>query len=237
MAQVRGVLAARHRPPPPPSGGGADADSRRRGRTGRGACCWSRTKSCCACRPTDMLEQLGCFVAAVGSGEQALEMLDAGRLFDLLLTDLGLPGMSGEELAAGCAALSQPSGGHCQRLRHAPGSQQQGGLQFISSPIPRSTLQQALDHVAREGRRPFVLIFACIRCNPVSVWTGVHRGITAAHAEGVAPCVDRPAKARPSNATGAQDRPWSARWRVARSLRRDPDRGARLALFLKSLWS
>ena len=40
----------------------------------------------------DMLERLGLLVAAVGSGEQALELLDKGGIFDLLLTDLGLPG-------------------------------------------------------------------------------------------------------------------------------------------------
>src|SRR6185503_4092812 len=33
----------------------------------------------------DMLERLGCVVAAVGSGEQALELLDRGGTFDLLL--------------------------------------------------------------------------------------------------------------------------------------------------------
>jgi CheY-like chemotaxis protein len=38
-----------------------------------------------------MLEQLGWFVSGVGSGEQALELLTRGGLFDLLLTDLGLP--------------------------------------------------------------------------------------------------------------------------------------------------
>ena len=48
----------------------------------------------------DMLERLGCMVSAVGSAEQALELLDRGDRFGLLLTDLGLPGMTGEELAA-----------------------------------------------------------------------------------------------------------------------------------------
>src|SRR5262249_10568872 len=47
----------------------------------------------------DMLERLDCSVAAVGTGEEALELLSNDRSFDLLLTDLGLPGMDGEALA------------------------------------------------------------------------------------------------------------------------------------------
>jgi signal transduction histidine kinase/CheY-like chemotaxis protein/CHASE3 domain sensor protein len=97
---------------------------------------------------TDMLEQLGCFVAGVGSGEQALELLARDGAFDLLLTDLGLPGMSGEELAV-------------QARRQFPGLPvviasgygrpvtQGEGLQFVSKPYSAVDLQQALDHAAR----------------------------------------------------------------------------------------
>ena len=101
---------------------------------------------------TDMLERLGCFVAGVGSGEQALELLAQGGAFDLLLTDLGLPGMSGEELASrGAAAVSQPAGGHRQWLRRwRPGAGMPAeGLQFIAKPYSSVDLQQALDHAAR----------------------------------------------------------------------------------------
>lgn len=97
---------------------------------------------------TDMLEQLGCFVSGVGTGEQALELLARGGTFDLLVTDLGLPGMSGEELA--------------NRVRRqfprlpvviASGYGRTGvqgeGLQFISKPYSSVDLQQALDHAAR----------------------------------------------------------------------------------------
>ena len=73
-ARVRGVLAARHppaaagrggsrTPTPPPSDGPAAAGAARRGR-GRAAHV-----------DVDMLERLGCLVAGVGSGEQALELL------------------------------------------------------------------------------------------------------------------------------------------------------------------
>jgi len=67
---------------------------------GRAACWWSRTRWCCACRRSTCSRRLGCSAAAVGTGEQALELLSKDQSFSLLLTDLGLPGMSGEVLAA-----------------------------------------------------------------------------------------------------------------------------------------
>jgi PAS domain S-box-containing protein len=102
---------------------------------------------------TDMLERLGCFVSGVGSGEQALELLQQGTAFDLLLTDLGLPGMSGEQLAAEVR----------RRFPHLPviiasgygrsgvqgGNGAMDGLQFISKPYSSIDLQQALEHTAR----------------------------------------------------------------------------------------
>jgi len=96
----------------------------------------------------DMLERLDCSVAAVGSGEQALELLSKGQSFDLLLTDLGLPGMNGEALAA-------------EVHRQFPGlpvvvasgygrvGGQGDGIQFISKPYSSVDLEQALDHAAR----------------------------------------------------------------------------------------
>jgi CheY-like chemotaxis protein len=46
----------------------------------------------------DMLESLGHRVFTAASAEQALPILDAQRV-DVLIVDLGLPGMSGSELA------------------------------------------------------------------------------------------------------------------------------------------
>jgi len=46
----------------------------------------------------DMLEELGHHVLEAGSGKEALHTL-ASETVDVLITDLGLPGMSGEELA------------------------------------------------------------------------------------------------------------------------------------------
>lgn len=48
----------------------------------------------------DMLEDLGYKVVAAHSGERALEIIDEGVHFDLLMTDHAMPGMTGVELAA-----------------------------------------------------------------------------------------------------------------------------------------
>lgn len=48
---------------------------------------------------TGMLEDLGCEVTEALSGEQALALLDAGLEIDLLITDQGMAGMSGIQLA------------------------------------------------------------------------------------------------------------------------------------------
>ncbi len=97
---------------------------------------------------SDMLVRLGCSVAGVGSAEQALDLLTRDGSFDLLLTDLGLPGMSGEELAAEvhrrlprlpviiASGYGRPEG-------------QADGHQFITKPYSAIDLQQALNHAAR----------------------------------------------------------------------------------------
>ena len=97
---------------------------------------------------TDMLEQLGCTVSGVGTGEQALELLGGGQTFDLLVTDLGLPGMSGEELAAQ-ARRRFPKLPVVIASGYGRPGEQAGGLQFISKPYSAVDLQQALDHAGR----------------------------------------------------------------------------------------
>ena len=155
-AKVRSVLAA-HRPaestrpagapvPGAAAGGGVAAPPRHR------RVLLVEDEVVLRMSTTDMLEQLGCVVAGVGSGEQALDLLGNGATFDLLVTDLGLPGMSGEELAAEAkrrfphlpvviaSGYGRPAG---------PGGGQQEGLQFISKPYSSIDLQQALEHAAR----------------------------------------------------------------------------------------
>jgi len=149
-ARVRTVLAERQRPkaPAPPPAGAPTAprsDLPRR-------VLFVEDEVVLRMSTVDMLERLGCVVAAVGSGEQALELLDRGGTFDLLLTDLGLPGISGEELATEVK----------QRFADLPviiasgygkSESQTGNLRFIGKPYSSIDLQQALDQVAKRGEQ------------------------------------------------------------------------------------
>jgi CheY-like chemotaxis protein len=55
-----------------------------------------------------MLRDLGFSVAQAGSGAAALEMLEEGRSFDLMMVDFAMPGMNGAQLAR-AAAAKRPS--------------------------------------------------------------------------------------------------------------------------------
>ena len=97
---------------------------------------------------TDMLERLGCSVAGVGSGEAALDLLAQEQEFDLLLTDVGLPGMSGEELAAKVRE-KYPSLPVVIASGYGRSGTQADRMHFISKPYSSIDLQQALDHAVR----------------------------------------------------------------------------------------
>jgi CheY-like chemotaxis protein len=96
----------------------------------------------------DMLEQLGCSVVGVGSGEAALELLAQKGDYDLLVTDVGLPGISGEELATKVRE-QYPSLPVVIASGYGRPSLQGEGIQFVSKPYSSVDLQQALDHTAR----------------------------------------------------------------------------------------
>ncbi|MBV9997280.1 MAG: response regulator [Caulobacteraceae bacterium] len=51
-----------------------------------------------------MLEDLGHAVIEAGSGAEALQILEADRPIDLLISDQAMPGMTGAELAAAAKA-------------------------------------------------------------------------------------------------------------------------------------
>jgi len=98
---------------------------------------------------TDMLERLGCSVSGVGSGEAALELLAREEGYDLLVTDVGLPGMSGDELAE-IVRKQFPSLPVVIASGYGRSAMQAEGMQFISKPYSSIDLQQALDHSARK---------------------------------------------------------------------------------------
>jgi signal transduction histidine kinase/DNA-binding response OmpR family regulator len=99
---------------------------------------------------TDMLERLGCSVSGVGSGEAALDLLARQAGFDLLLTDVGLPGMSGEDLAAEVREKYPNLPVVIASGYGRPGVQGER-FQFISKPYSSVDLQQALDHAVRSA--------------------------------------------------------------------------------------
>jgi signal transduction histidine kinase/DNA-binding response OmpR family regulator len=145
-SRVRAALASRHQPPseaPSPSAATPAATSGSPRRV-----LFVEDEVVLRMSTVDILERLGCVVAAVGSGEQALELLDKGGRFDLLLTDLGLPGMSGEELAT---EVGQRFAGLPVIIASGYGKSEShpGGLRFIGKPYSAIDLQQALEQVAK----------------------------------------------------------------------------------------
>ncbi|MCW5735746.1 MAG: response regulator [Enhydrobacter sp.] len=146
-ARVSAALAARHRPPvataeqvPVPA---SETERPRR-------VLFVEDEVVLRMSTVDMLERLGCLVAAVGSGEQALEILGRGRAFDVLLTDLGLPGITGEQLASEVRKRF-PSLPVIIASGYGKSNAEPGSVRFIGKPYSSIDLQQALEEVARQG--------------------------------------------------------------------------------------
>ena len=77
------------------------------------------------------LTRAGFMPISVGSGEEALDLLQAGEMFDLLVTDQSMPGMTGCELI-----------GHVTQLRPdlplllVTGYDMMGGIEQLPSHVP-----------------------------------------------------------------------------------------------------
>ncbi len=147
-ARVRAVLAGQRRPGPAASPGRTTLPYVKADRPRR--VLFVEDEVVLRMSTVDMLERIGCVVAAVGSGENALEILGKGNDFDLLLTDLGLPGMSGEELAAEVQRRF-PDLPVIVASGYGKSDNKSAGLRFIGKPYSSIDLQQALDEVAREA--------------------------------------------------------------------------------------
>jgi signal transduction histidine kinase/DNA-binding response OmpR family regulator/CHASE3 domain sensor protein len=148
-AEVRAVLAARQpavapstlQPPAPPVAAPSSFRSERPRRV-----LLVEDEVVLRMSTADMLERLDCLVIGVGSGEEALDLLLKGSDFDLLLTDLGLPGISGEDLAKEVRQRFPKMPVIIASGYGAAGSEP-SEVRFISKPYSSIDLQQALDHI------------------------------------------------------------------------------------------
>lgn len=95
------------------------------------------------------------------SGAQALQCLQpsGGGAFDLVLLDIHLPGTDGLGLAQAIQSLSQPPAivfvtAHAE---HAVGAFELDAVDYLTKPVRRERLAQALDKVRRRLRPPLPL--------------------------------------------------------------------------------
>jgi CheY-like chemotaxis protein len=101
---------------------------------------------------TEMLSDFGCKVREAGTAQEALTILDDGPV-DILLTDVGLPGVSGLELAKDVRArwpdlflvlATGDSGVKSEAARL--------GAPFIVKPYTPESLRQGLEHALKRRR-------------------------------------------------------------------------------------
>ena len=96
----------------------------------------------------DMLEDLGHTVVQANSAKQALEMLDNGKGFDLLMTDQAMPGMTGIELV-GIVRRKQPDLPVLLATGYAdlPTGPSVEKLARLSKPYLQAQLQEQIDRL------------------------------------------------------------------------------------------
>ncbi|MCF1437106.1 hypothetical protein B7W85_22150 [Allorhizobium ampelinum] len=90
----------------------------------------------------DMIADDGHQVEEAGSGEQAIEMLQSGH-FDFLVTDLGLPGMSGETLVVKAREMHPRLGIIIASGRHELPEGLPAGVSLLSKPFSSEDLRAA----------------------------------------------------------------------------------------------
>ncbi len=100
----------------------------------------------------DMLGDLGFDVVEAGSAEEALRLIAAGTVPDLLVTDHLMPGMSGADLAARARTLSPGLpilviSGYAEAEGIAP------DLPRLTKPFRNADLAASLSAIVAEGAR------------------------------------------------------------------------------------
>jgi len=103
------------------------------------------------CLIADQLELLGCDAFVTDSGQSALEAFDNGT-FDVILTDLDMPGMSGHQLAQevrgrGVSLPIVAITAHVSNKTHAQAIDS-GMTQVMTKPISISTLRDVLQSLS-----------------------------------------------------------------------------------------
>jgi two-component system cell cycle sensor histidine kinase/response regulator CckA len=99
-------------------------------------------------------------VADAESGEAALELVSAGTRFDVLVTDVSMPGIDGHELAARIRA-SRPEVAVVLMSGYAPDADRIERLEravFLQKPFPPADLLAALNRALRLVRRDRTLL-------------------------------------------------------------------------------
>ncbi len=95
----------------------------------------------------DVLEELEFKVLEAGDGEDALEILkDSTKLIDLMMTDMGLPGMDGKELASEARKL-RPSLPILFASGYAESLDIPQGMQVIGKPFSIDQLRDKVKSV------------------------------------------------------------------------------------------
>jgi CheY-like chemotaxis protein len=95
----------------------------------------------------DMVEEIGMAFAEAGNARDALELLQRDEDIDVLLTDLGLPGMSGAELVQQARKLRPHlkvivASGYSEP---EPESGQLAGTVYLRKPFTLIQLKQAFE--------------------------------------------------------------------------------------------